>query len=111
MKSSYTLITKPKDLILIRDSIIAETSDLDSVLPTVSTWDEYVYNDAESALSTTIRALTHAIEEKITTKEFLRFLRRLFIVSGKCVDDTEFHKLMVEMYQLEKYKEENKDEM
>jgi len=111
VKSSYTVITKPKQLQLMHDSIITETATIDSVLPTVSHWEDYVYNDAVSALSTTKRALTDAINKKISTRDFLRYLRRLFIVSGKCIDDSEFHKLMIEMYQLEKYKEENKDEM
>jgi len=111
VKSSYQTITKPAHLELIKDSILAEVADIDAVLPTISPWEKYVYNDTASALLTTKKILRHAIEGKIPPRQFLRYLRRLFIVSGKCIDDSEFHKIIVNMFHLAKYKEENKDEV
>ena len=111
VKSSYQTITKPAHLELIKDSILIEVSSIDAVLPTISPWEEYVYNDVASALMTTERMMNHAIKGKILPRKFLRFLRRLFIVSGKCVDDSEFNTMLVEMFHLAKYKEENEDEM
>lgn len=111
VKSSYQTITKPAHLELIKDSILFEVRTIDAVLPTISPWEEYVYNDAATALLATEKMLKHAINSKIKPRQFLRFLRRLFIVSGKVEDDSEFHIMLVEMYHLAKYKEENKDEM
>ena len=111
VKSSYQTITKPAHLELIRESILIEVASIDAVLPTISPWEEYVYNDVASAILATEKMLKHAIEGKILPRKFLRFLRRLFIVSGKCVDDSEFNTMLVEMFHLAKYKEENEDEM
>ena len=111
MKSSYQTITKPAHLELIKDSILIEVSSIDAVLPTISPWEEYVYKDVASAILATEKMLRHAMEGKVQPRQFLRFLRRLFIVSGKCIDDSEFHTMLVEMFHLAKYKEENEDEM
>jgi len=111
VKSSYQTITKPAHLELIRESILIEVASIDAVLPTISPWEEYVYNDVASAILATEKMMQHAIEGKILPRKFLRFLRRLLIVSGKCVDDSEFNTMLVEMFHLAKYKEENEDEM
>lgn len=114
VKSSYTIITKVDDLKIIKDDIIAAVSTIDSVLPTLSSQIEerdYAYVDKHTALLAVKRAIDDTINGEIEVVNFLRYLRRLFIVSGKAYDDAEFHKFLVEMYQLAKYKEVNKDEM
>ena len=114
VKSSYTIITKVEDLKIIKDDIIAAVSTIDSVLPTLASQIEerdYAYVDKHTALLAVKRAIDDTINGEIEVVNFLRYLRRLFIVSGKAYDDAEFHKFLVEMYQLAKYKEVNKDEM
>ena len=110
-KSSYSVINTIEKLALIKNIILSEVKSIESVLPTVYAWEEYVYNDKESAYTATDRALRDTLESKQEVKSFMQFLRRLFIVSGKCIDDGEFHHKMIDMYHLEKYKEVNKDEM
>lgn len=114
VKSSYSIITKVEDLEIIKDDIIAAVSTIDSVLPTLASQIEerdYAYVDKHTALLAVKRAIDDTINGEIEVVNFLRYLRRLFIVSGKAYDDVEFHKFLVEMYQLAKYKEVNKDEM
>lgn len=111
VKSSYTVINTVKRLELIKDSIISEVKSIENVLPTVYAWEEYIYNDKDSALIATERALDDTLSGKHPVKFFMQYLRRLFIVSGKCIDDGEFHRKMIDMYHLEKYKEVNEDEM
>ena len=99
---------------MIKDDIIAAVSTIDSVLPTLSSQIEerdYAYVDKHTALLAVKRAIDDTINGEIEVVNFLRYLRRLFIVSGKAYDDEDFHKFLVEMYQLAKYKEVNKDEM
>mgnify|MGYP003116088724 CR=1 FL=1 len=111
VKSSFNVIKTPKQVAFIKDAILKEVQTIENVLPTVYEWERYIYNDKVSAYSATIRAIDDAIDEEITPRELLRYLRRLFIVSGKCIDDGEFHQKMVNLYHLEKYKEVNEDEM
>jgi len=111
VKSSYIVINSIEKLTLIKNSILKEVKSIENVLPTVYAWEEYIYNDKESAYTATERALCDALEGKQEVKSFMQFLRRLFIVSGKCIDDGEFHRKMIDMYHLEKYMEVNEDEM
>ena len=111
VKSSYIVINSIEKLTLIKNSILDEVKSIDNVLPTVYAWEEYIYNDKDSAYTATERALCDTLEGKQEVKFFMQFLRRLFIVSGKCIDDGEFHRKMIDMYHLEKYKEVNEDEM
>ncbi|SVD91390.1 uncharacterized protein METZ01_LOCUS444244, partial [marine metagenome] len=57
-----------------------EVASIDAVLPTISPWEEYVYNDVASAILATEKMMQHAIEGKILPRKFLRFLPRLLIV-------------------------------
>ena len=111
VKSSYQEITTPEQLEIIWPGIKQKVSEIEGVLPTISTIDSYNYIDATTALKSTIRAYEDAKAGHIAVKDFLRFLRRLLIVSGTCMDDGEFHSLIIEEYEITMYTKVNEDEI
>lgn len=110
-KSSYQVITSPEQLEIIWPGIIKQVQTIDAVLPTIKHVDSYNYIDVPSAVKATRRAYEDARVGHITVKDFLRFLRRLLIVSGKCMDDGEFHRLIIEEYEITMYAKVNEDEI
>jgi len=113
VKSKYP-ITSIKELEMIKEDLIAVCSTIETVLPTLSSRYQgrsYSYVDKRTALLAVNRAIEDTVKGELDVTNLLRYLRRLFIVSGKVTNDEEFDKFLVEMYQLAKYKEVNKDEM
>ena len=69
------------------------------------------YIDGKSLKAVFRRALSDAISGEFPIRDFLRYLKRIYITSGLAVDDDEFNQRVLDLYQLAKYMEANKDEI
>ena len=112
VKYSHQVIRTSEHLIYIAPLLLEEIDGINNILPTIiSKRDKYPYIDGKSLKAVFRRALADAISGEFPIRDFLRYLKRIYITSGLAVDDSEFNQRVQELYQLAKYMEANKDEI
>ena len=99
---SYQIIKTVDDLKLIKPYLIDRINEIKTVLPSVEL-NDYPYNSADTCKQVFKRALDDAISEKIALDWFLRFLRRIYIVSGLAQSDTDYGKDIKELHDMAMY--------
>jgi len=112
VKYSHQIIRTSEHLKYIAPLLIEEIDRIYEILPTIiSKRDKYPYIDGKSLKAVFRRALADAISGEFPIRDFLRYLKRIYITSGLSLDDNEFNQRILDLYQLAKYMEANKDEI
>lgn len=109
VKYSHQVIRRIEHLEDIEFLLIEDMNSITDILPTIITkYSLYPYTNAETCKASFRRALNDTLSGVYPIREFLRFLRRIYICSGKVQTKAEFDEKIVEMYQLAKYMEANR---
>ena len=112
VKYSYQIIRTPEHIALIKDLLSEEIDAVEHVLPTLTSKNSlYPYADAVSLKASFRRATQDAINGKFMVRDYLRYLRRIFICATIVKDDKEFSNKLLEIKQLANYIEANKNEI
>ena len=108
VKYSHQVIRRIEHLEVIRILLIEEVDSITDVLPTIITkYSIYPYTNSNTCKASFRRALDDTLSGDYSIRDFLRFLRRVYICSGLVQTKAEFDEKIVEMYQLAKYMEVN----
>ena len=110
MKYSYQVIKTVDDLKLISPFLLLAIDKIEEVLPTISMDSGYAYIDAETCKLAHAKAMADAISGKLELDFYLRFLRRIYIVSGLAASDAEVGKEIKRLYDLAMYIKINEEE-
>ena len=109
VKYSHQVIRRIEHLKDIEQLLLEEIDSITDVLPTIITkYSNYPYTNSETCKASFRRALQDALSGDYPIRDFLRFLRRIYICSGMVNTKSEFDEKIEEMYQLAKYMEANK---
>jgi|14BtaG_2_1085337.scaffolds.fasta_scaffold43910_2 hypothetical protein len=112
VKYSYQIIRTPEHIALIKDLLSEEIDAVEHVLPTLTSKNSlYPYADADSLKASFRRATQDAINGKFMVRDYLRYLRRIFICAVIVKDDKGFSNKLLEIKQLANYIEANKNEI
>ena len=108
VKYSHQAIRRTEHLEDIKVLLTERVDTIKEVLPTIITkFSKYPYTHVETCKASFRRALDDTLSGDFPMREFLRFIRRIFICSGLVSTGEEFDKEIIEMYQLAKYMEAN----
>ena len=110
VKYSHQVIRRIEHLNDIQLLLTEEINKITDILPTIITKYSilYPYTNTETCKASFRRALNDTLSGDYPIRNFLRFLRRIYICSGLAQTNEEFDEKIVEMYQLAKYMEANK---
>lgn len=112
VKYSYQIIRTPEHIALIKDLLSEEIDAVEHVLPTLTSKSiRYPYVDADSLKAAFARATQDAINGDFSVRDYLRYLRRIYICAVIVKDDKEFSNRLLELKQLANYIEANKNEI
>ena len=112
VKYSYQIIRTPEHIALIKDLLSEEISAIEHILPTLTSKSlRYPYADADSLKATFARATQDAINGDFAVRDYLRYLRRIYICAVIVKDDKGFSNRLLELKQLANYIEANKNEI
>lgn len=114
VKYSYQVIKTVDDLKLIEPYLIDAINEIEQVLPSViatpGIYDHYSYYDGATCKLAHARALADAISERLELDFYLRYLRRIYIVSGLASSDAEVGKEIKRLYDMAMYIKINEEE-
>jgi hypothetical protein len=101
-----------EDLTLMKPYLIERVDSIETVLPTVTTPNDgdYAYISASSCKAAFRRALDDTIKEEIPIDKFLRYLRRIYIVSGLSSDDSGYGEDLKTIFDMAMYIKINEEE-
>jgi len=109
VKYSHQVIRRLEHLEDIQFLLIEDIDKITDILPTIITkYSIYPYTNTDTCKASFRRALKETLSGDYPIRDFLRFLRRIYICSGLVQTKEEFDERIVEMYQLAKYMEANK---
>ncbi len=105
-------IFSKKDIELIYPFLLERINEVEHILPTSRIrWSGHPYRNAETMRPAFVKASTDAIDGKITVKDYINYVRIIFISSSLSPSDSEFYSEIKEKRQLAEYIEANKNEV
>lgn len=107
------IIKSVSDLTLIYPYLIEDIDKhVTSVIPSVviESQEDYSYIDSNSCKKALKKALDDTISHNMKLVDFLRFLRRIYIVSGIAEDDRQVYDRLKVLYEVAMYIDKNKQE-
>ena len=111
VKYSYQIIRTPEHVKLIQPYLAEEINGIKEILQTLvsSNRVNYPYNSGETLHNAFNKATEDAINGKYEIREYLKFLRRIYICAGLVDSDSEFINKIKELKQLAGYIKANKE--